>query len=240
MTELSIIHTPSPNFDERTNPDGSAQSVDILMMHYTGMQTGGAALERMCDSEAKVSAHYMVEEDGRIFQLVDEEKRAWHAGVASWRGNTNINARSIGIEIVNLGHEWGYHEFSEAQIKAVISLSKEILNRHDIPARNVIGHSDVAPMRKQDPGELFPWQRLAAEGIGLCPAGVQDGEIAVSLGSEPLKQLHHYGYGISEQSSKEEAIAIMTAFQRHFRPSQVNGQWDAECENVLDALLEQV
>lgn len=235
MTELHIIDSPSPNFDERINLDGSAQAVDILMMHYTGMKSGAEALERMCDSATKVSAHYMVEEDGRIFQLVDEDKRAWHAGVASWRGDTNINARSIGIEIVNLGHEWGYKEFPEAQIESVINLSKHILSRHTIPARNVIGHSDVAPTRKQDPGERFPWQRLAVEGLGLWPNKATS--VSAIVVNDSIEKLKRYGYGVSDDSSKEEMIATIEAFQRHFRQSDVNGMWDSECDSILEALV---
>lgn len=236
MINLNIIQTPSPNCDDRVHLDGSVQSIDMLIMHYTGMKSGKEALERMCDPHAKVSAHYMVEEDGRVFQMVDESQRAWHAGVASWRGHANINARSIGIEIVNPGHEWGYVDFPEAQIETVIALSKAILMRHDIPACNVIGHSDVAPMRKQDPGELFPWQRLAGEGIGVWhKAGA-----ARQKNEQMIKQLQEYGYGIANTSSEKEIMAVMTAFQRHFRPALVNGRWDEECENRLDTLLQQV
>ncbi len=158
---LEITQSPSPNFDER-----GGVPVSILVMHYTGMKSGAEALARMCDDEAKVSAHYMIEEDGRIFQLVDESKRAWHAGVSSWDGITDVNAHSIGIELVNPGHEWGYRAFPEAQMLSLIALSKDILERHPIPPKNVVGHEHVAPERKQDPGELFDWEWLKREGVG--------------------------------------------------------------------------
>ena len=159
------LHSPSPNFDRR-----GGVPVSILVLHYTGMQSGAEALARLCDSASKVSAHYVVEEDGGVYALVAEEHRAWHAGVSSWHGETRVNAASIGIEIVNPGHEFGYRPFPRVQVEAVIALCRDILSRHEIPARNVVGHSDVAPMRKEDPGELFPWAWLAAQGVGLWPS----------------------------------------------------------------------
>ena len=147
---MDILQTPSPNFNSR---DG--QAVDMLVLHYTGMKSGTSALDRMCEAAAEVSAHYMVEEDGRIFQMVDENMRAWHAGRSYWRGHSNINQRSIGIEIANPGHRFGYRPFPEAQMQSVTLLCQDILTRHAIPARNVVGHSDIAPTRKKDPGELF-------------------------------------------------------------------------------------
>lgn len=161
----TIIWHPSPNFGDR--PAGAA--IDTLVLHYTGMPNGDMALTRMCDPASQVSAHYMVEEDGCIYQLVAESKRAWHAGRGFWRGCTDINSSSIGIEIVNPGHEFGYRPFAIAQIDAVIALCQALLGRHDIPAHNIIAHSDMAPDRKEDPGELFPWQKLAENGIGLWP-----------------------------------------------------------------------
>ncbi|MGY8992341.1 MAG: N-acetylmuramoyl-L-alanine amidase, partial [Rhodospirillales bacterium] len=153
----------SPNFDDR--PAGLP--VDMLVLHYTGMKSASDALDRLCDPAAKVSAHYLVNMNGSVSALVDEEKRAWHAGVSFWRGHTDVNARSIGIELVNPGHEFGYVPFPEKQMAALIKLAKDILKRHAIEARNVVGHSDIAPRRKMDPGELFDWPRLAAAGIGL-------------------------------------------------------------------------
>ncbi len=229
--------TISPNFDSR-----EGQQVDMLVLHYTGMVSGPAALERLCDAEAKVSAHYLIEEDGTVFQLVDEAERAWHAGVANWRGHSNINARSIGIEIVNPGHEHGYRPFPEEQMQAVLAVSKSVLSRHPIPPRHVVGHSDVAPTRKEDPGELFDWPWLAEHGVGvwpvppiLAPQGLGIPTI-VALGGASVpgqfaEKLADYGYDISHLPA-----AIM-AFQRHFRRDYLTGQWDAECDATLEALL---
>ncbi len=170
-----MIEKPSPNCGPR--PDGAA--IDMLILHYTGMESAEAALTRMCDADARVSAHYMIDEDGTVYRLVDEAMRAWHAGVSSWRGAGNINDRSIGIELVNPGHEFGYRRFPVSQMTALTGLCREILARHPIAPANVLGHSDVAPSRKQDPGELFDWQALAAAGIGLWPtAESADGEPA--------------------------------------------------------------
>ena len=162
----------------------------------------------------------MVDEDGKIFQLVDEEMRAWHAGISYWRGNTNINQRSIGIEIVNKGHEFGYTPFPKTQMEAVASLCLDIINRHNIPARNVVGHSDIAPTRKQDPGELFDWKFLAEKGVGIFPT-------ATTALHYPPSTLHQYGY---DTSNINKAIA---AFQRHFRPNNISEIWDEECAELL-------
>jgi N-acetylmuramoyl-L-alanine amidase len=227
-----IVDSFSPNHDTR----GDAP-VDMLVLHYTGMETGDAALARMRDPAAKVSAHYMIEEDGRIFRLVPEDRRAWHAGVSSWRGNTDINARSIGIELVNPGHEFGYRDFPEAQIAALVELSRGILKRHPIPARNVVGHSDVAPARKTDPGERFPWRTLAEAGIGLWPGPVKAQPTAVTFDSNDAaggiaraqRQLRSYGYGIEDTGILDAATAeVLVAFQRRFRPSRIDGQLDSE------------
>lgn len=218
-----MIERPSPNHDARPG------AVDMLILHYTGMPTGAAALERMCDGEAKVSAHYMIEEDGTVFRLVPEEHRAWHAGVSFWAGAPRVNDRSIGIELVNPGHDWGYRAFPEAQIAALIDLAKAILARHAIPARHVLGHSDVAPDRKTDPGELFPWQHLAAEGIGLWPAPAEPcGDFSALLAA--------FGYGVPP-AVDVPIEAVITAFQRHFRPSCIDGIADAQCAGILAGLI---
>ena len=217
----------------------------MLILHYTGMKTGEEALARLCDPAAKVSAHYMVEEDGRVFALVPEEKRAWHAGVSNWRGKEGLNDCSIGIEIVNPGHEFGYRPFPLAQMQAVIELCLKILGRHNIPARNIIAHSDVAPARKEDPGELFDWALLASKGIGLWP------EIATSaqkvlheIGErndgvmEFQKGLAHYGYGITTDGTfGTKTEFVVRAFQRHFTPHTITGCWTEECDAVLQSLL---
>ncbi len=216
-----MIERPSPNHDER----GDAV-VDMLVLHYTGMQTGQAALERLCDPAAKVSAHYMVDEDGGTYALVPEARRAWHAGLSFWAGVTDINTSSIGIELVNPGHEFGYREFPERQIAALITLCHGILSRHPIPAARVLGHSDVAPARKEDPGELFPWARLAKEGIGLWPERIES-----DLGPEALLR-----FGYDPEAPRDK---VVTAFQRHFRPQKLDGHWDGECAGLLAWLLNQ-
>ncbi|TNE58647.1 MAG: N-acetylmuramoyl-L-alanine amidase [Alphaproteobacteria bacterium] len=239
-----MISSPSPNFDAR--PEG--QEVDILLMHYTGMRSGAAALERMCLPEAKVSAHYMVEEDGRVFQLVEEKDRAWHAGVSSWAGASDINARSIGIEIVNPGHEFGYRVFPDVQIAAVAELARGILSRHLVPAHRVLGHSDVAPIRKEDPGELFPWGQLAQAGVGmfLDPVKIAQAEApALLLGaqgaavSELQKRFRAFGYGL-EITGEYDLLteAVTRAFQRHYCPAQLSGVADAKTQGVLAAYLD--
>ncbi|MCR4378653.1 MAG: N-acetylmuramoyl-L-alanine amidase [Rhodospirillales bacterium] len=201
----------------------------MLVLHYTGMQTCDAALDRLCDADAGVSAHYVIEEDGSVHRLVDEDKRAWHAGVSWWRGAADINGRSIGIELVNPGHEFGYRPFPQAQMQALVGLSRAILNRHPIAPRNVVGHADVAPRRKQDPGELFDWQFLAARGVGLW---VTDAQPARASGEELNAMLAAFGYEI------DDPHATLSAFQRHFRPSRVDGRADEETLGILKALLD--
>src|SRR4051794_29798017 len=167
---LVIREHPSPNHDERL----PGEPVDVLVLHYTGMKTAKEAIERLCDEAAAVSSHYVVDEDGAVLRLVPEDRRAWHAGVSYWRGHTALNGRSIGIEIVNPGHEWGYRDFPVLQMAAVCDLCLSILSRPPIPARNVVAHSDVAPDRKEDPGEKFGWEDLARNGVGLWPMRVPD------------------------------------------------------------------
>jgi len=224
---MDIIEAPSLNFDTRS----PGTPIDILLLHYTGMESAAAALARLCDPQARVSAHYTVDEDGTIYRHVPEAARAWHAGASYWAGARDINARSIGIEIVNPGHEFGYRSFPSAQIGAVIHLSKEIVARYGIPAARVLGHSDVAPARKQDPGELFPWGRLALSGIGLWPQTRKAG-LAVSFEDG----LRAFGYGL-RPAADVPAEAVITAFQRHFRPARIDGIADEECDAILAALL---
>jgi len=220
-----IVERPSANFDAR--PDGAA--VDILVVHYTGMETAEAALERLVDPAAKVSAHYLIDEDGTVVRLVGEDRRAWHAGVASWRGATDINARSIGIELVNPGHEFGYRPFPEAQMAALIDLAADLVARHRIPARNVVGHADVAPRRKMDPGELFDWPRLAAAGIGLWP---EESDTCIMDPEEVKAMLAAVGY------ETENLHLTLKAFQRHFRPARVTGRIDFETARRLKGLVD--
>ena len=223
--DRAIIEHPSPNC--RTREPGSV--VDTLVLHYTGMRTGQAAIERLCDPEAEVSSHYVVEEDGRIVRLVPEALRAAHAGVSFWRGRAMLNDSSIGIEIVNPGHEWGYRPFLDAQVEAVEALCLAILGRHPIPPAGVVGHSDVAPDRKQDPGELFPWARLARRGIGLYPHDVPDLGVAEDASDlAPVRRaLGRIGYQVDAEGGMDEALRIvLRAFQRHWRPEAVTGRAD--------------
>jgi len=219
---MTVRERPSPNVDSR---DGRA--VDMLVLHYTGMPSADEAIERLCDPEAKVSAHYLIDEDGSVWQLADEAMRAWHAGVAHWRGATDINARSVGIELVNPGHEWGYRAFPEAQIEALIPLARDIVSRHVIPARNIVGHSDVAPTRKTDPGELFEWRRLADAGIGVWP---EDIGAHPPMGTDFMQLLREIGYDTSDPP------AAVRAFQRRFRPSLIDGLADDETVLIAAAV----
>lgn len=218
---MRVIAAPSPNFDAR------AQPVDMLILHYTGMPSGAAALARLRDPQARVSAHYLVEEDGRVFALVEEGMRAWHAGVSHWRGAAGLNGRSIGIEIVNPGHEHGYRPFPVFQMLAVAELCLEVLGRHPIPARNVVGHSDVAPDRKEDPGELFDWEGLAGQGVGLWPAAP-----AAPASPEAVPALLA---GIGYRADLPLPV-LLTAFQRHWRPERVDGEADEETRGLLRAV----
>jgi N-acetylmuramoyl-L-alanine amidase len=222
----AVVDLPSPNHDER----GCA--VDMLILHYTGMQTAQAALDRLRDKQAAVSSHYVVDEDGTIVQLVPEDRRAWHAGVSHWRGHAALNARSIGIEIVNPGHEWGYRDFPALQMAAVCDLSLQILARHAIPARNVVAHSDVAPDRKEDPGERFDWRGLAANGVGLFPADAPDlgttFPIRDAVTLRPVRAaLAEIGYRVAPEGALDPALSsVLRAFQRHWRPEAITGQAD--------------
>lgn len=229
----AIRDLDSPNQGAR--PPGTV--IDTLVLHYTGMRTAAEALARMCDAEAAVSAHYVIDEDGSITRLVPEDRRAWHAGVASWHAETNINDRSIGIELVNPGHEFGYRPFPDAQMAALIELARGILARHPIPAGRVLAHSDVAPERKSDPGELFDWARLAREGIGLWPeAAAASAEIPPVGDVQAL--LAAFGYAVPGSGVMDAGtVAVIAAFQRHFRPQRTDGVLDGETVARLRALV---
>jgi N-acetylmuramoyl-L-alanine amidase len=221
------IELPSPNHGPR--PSGTA--VDMLILHYTGMQSCEEALARLTDPAAQVSAHYVIGEDGTVWRLVPEARRAWHAGVSCWQGERDVNGRSIGIELVNPGHEWGYRPFPAIQMAALGDLALSIMGRHGIAPERVLGHSDVAPSRKDDPGELFDWQGLARIGVGLwvdapepCP-GTPDCE----------EMLARYGY---ETDGPGGVRAALTAFQRHFAPAFLGRDWDAAQAGILHALLD--
>lgn len=219
-----LIDVPSPNFDERKS------TVTMLVLHYTGMVDADSAMARLADPAARVSAHYVVDEDGRIFRMVDEDKRAWHAGRSWWRGIEDVNSASIGIEIVNPGHEFGYRPFAEAQIDALIPLVADISQRHGLTRGNIVGHSDVAPVRKQDPGELFPWHRLARLRLALPRPTKNLLDPYWSDGSF-LLALERFGYDVSDRE------AAVRAFQRRFRPEMIDGIIDGECRAILLALL---
>jgi N-acetylmuramoyl-L-alanine amidase len=216
----------------------------MVLLHYTGMETGEAALERLRDPEAKVSAHWLIEEDGRLFRIVPEERRAWHAGVSFWKGETDINAVSIGVELVNPGHDHGYRAFPEPQILSLLTLLDGIRTRWSIPNGRILAHSDVAPARKIDPGELFPWQTLAAAGHGLwvepppspgAPLGVGEEGTGVFALQAGLTRL---GFELPPSGRyDEETATVVAAFQRHWRPSKVDGIADGETRARLVALL---
>ncbi len=237
---MKIINTPSPNHDERSLP------ISMLILHYTGMSTGAAALERMCDPTAKVSAHYMVEEDGQVFKLVDENRRAWHAGISSWNGETNINSASIGIEIVNGGHDFGLPHFPDIQIKSVISLCQDVIKRNNISDFGIVAHSDIAPTRKQDPGEKFPWARLADAGIGIWPeVKTTDQRILIDTQDADGKYIRRaqaalsfLGYDIETTSrSNGTTLSVIQAFQRRYRPTKIDGQMDVQTMAILTLLV---
>jgi N-acetylmuramoyl-L-alanine amidase len=219
-----VIEKASPNFNDRQAP------ISMIVLHYTGMADADAALARLCDPDAKVSAHYLVDEDGQVTRLVPEEKRAWHAGRSHWRGVTDINSASIGIEIVNPGHEFGYREFPDAQIEALIPLVADIKDRHGITRGNIVGHSDIAPARKRDPGEFFPWGRLARLRLAL-PRPTRN--LLDPEWSEAgfLLALERFGYELADP------FAAIVAFQRRFRPELIDGEIDGECRAILLALL---
>ncbi|WP_262690979.1 N-acetylmuramoyl-L-alanine amidase [Kordiimonas aestuarii] len=239
-----IILHPSPNWNER--PAGAV--IDTVVLHYTGMATGQVALERLCDKVAQVSAHYLIEEDGRVFALVPEEKRAWHAGVSRWRGVDNLNHTSIGIELVNPGHDFGYRAFPEAQVTSLLSLLEGINTRHHINRHGYVGHSDIAPDRKQDPGDLFPWQRLARHGFGLWPqVGGADVTVIAKRGQKNVnvvkfnKQLGIIGYSIDDiQSFDATTECAVRAFQAHWRPETVSGVIDIGTASILEDIAGQL
>jgi N-acetylmuramoyl-L-alanine amidase len=231
---------PSPNFGSR-----KGQPVDLLLLHYTGMATRELALQRLCDPAAEVSCHYVVDEEGRIFQLVREADRAWHAGRGEWAGHRDLNSCSLGVEIVNGGHDFGLPAYPEAQISAVIALCCDLVKRYSIDARRVLAHSDIAPERKRDPGEKFPWDRLAAAGVGhwVTPEPLAGGRFFaqgdVGPPVEALQALFAaYGYGLAVDGVfGAQTHAVVMAFQRHFRPARVDGVADASTLATLHKLL---
>lgn len=222
----------SPNFNDRKSP------ISFLILHYTGMQSAEAALSRLCDPQSEVSAHYFINEAGEVISLVPEEKRAWHAGISYWKGIQDINSASIGVELVNPGHEHGYKPFPEAQMKALVSLAHEIILRHDIKPQNVLGHSDIAPSRKVDPGELLDWAYLARKNIGLWP-DERISDMAGDRATRIKEELCAFGY---DPSCDEKTL--ITAFQRHYHPTlfdmpELVGHDNEETRRRLRVLLKQ-
>jgi len=218
-----MIECPSPNFDARQLP------VSMLVLHYTGMEDAASAIARLTDPEAKVSAHFLIAEDGEVMRMVDEGQRAWHAGQSYWRGISDVNSASIGIEIVNPGHEFGYPPFTRPQMEALVPLVADLVRRHSIQPANVVGHSDIAPARKQDPGELFDWPLLARYGLALArPKAVADPHWT---DGGTLLALARFGYDVSD------GPAALRAFQRRFRPERIDGIADGETRAILLQLL---
>jgi N-acetylmuramoyl-L-alanine amidase len=236
---LAADVVPSPNHEPRRT------AIDILLLHYTGMESTDGALERLASPQANVSAHYLVRENGFVIQLVPEARRAYHAGVSSWDGETDINSRSIGVEIANPGHDFGCPAYPEKQIAAVIGLCRDILARHRIRPECVLGHSDVAPARKRDPGEWFFWRELADAGIGLwvpphplvsgrALTPGDSGETVLAL----QRALAQYGYDLQTTGTFDaQTRDVVTAFQRHFRPTRVDGIADPSTLATLDDLV---
>lgn len=224
----------SPNHGERRG----ISAPDCIVLHYTGMRDAAAAVDWLCNPMSQVSCHYVVPETGAILALVDEDRRAWHAGRSVWRDDTDLNSASVGIEIVNGGHDFGLPSFPEAQVDGVIALCREIMGRYAIPATRILAHSDIAPGRKQDPGERFPWPRLAEAGVGLWPeasgfSSVQE----VPTAAEVQSDLRDIGYGVPMTGVFDEGTrVVICAFQRRYRPIRVDGVVDAETRALLTAL----
>jgi N-acetylmuramoyl-L-alanine amidase len=237
---LALASCPSPNHGERTGG-----RIDILLLHYTGMPDHDQALAWLCNPDSNVSSHYFVHEDGRVLSLVPEDRRAWHAGASAWAGETDVNSRSIGVEIANTGHPGGLPDFPHAQIEAVIALCRDVVGRHPIPSHRILAHSDVAPGRKLDPGERFPWARLAGAGIGhwVAPAEIGSGRF-FQRGDrgDPVEALQAmlalYGYGIEiDGEFGQRTENVVAAFQCHFRPARVDGVADRSTIETLRDLL---
>jgi N-acetylmuramoyl-L-alanine amidase len=253
MSDLRFIDRPSPNFDTRT------RAIDLVVLHYTGMQDGETALARLTDPApvagkfpgpwqsdsvaadaplSRVSTHYVVGDDGAIYRVVDEANRAWHAGVSSWRGEGDVNSSAIGIEIVNGGHDFGLPDFPDAQIEAVIALVRDILARRGLAPACVVAHSDIAPDRKLDPGEKFPWRRLAEAGVSVWPKSAAWVASTDDKIGTVQQQLAAFGYGVEASGAMDtQTKAALMAFQRRFRPHQIDGAADDETRAMLAGLL---
>lgn len=238
---LATLWCPSPNYEPRVG----GRTPDMLILHYTGMEQAEAALDWLTREESKVSAHYLIDEEGRIAQMVPESERAWHAGQSLWAGETDLNSSSIGIEIHNPGHDLGYPDFPEGQMRAVEALCLDILGRHAIPPERVLAHSDIAPGRKRDPGERFDWKRLGRAGIGLyvAPAPLGD-DLGLGPGDEGeavarlQRALARFGYGVEITSTYGTGLEqVVQSFQRHFRPARIDGRADCSTQETLGRLI---
>ncbi|MER2520289.1 MAG: N-acetylmuramoyl-L-alanine amidase [Bdellovibrionales bacterium] len=229
---LLITPAPSPNFDKRD----PLVPLRYVVLHYTGMKSGEEALARLRDPAAKVSAHYLIEEDGRVFALVEESARTWHAGKSFWRGVTDLNSASIGIELVNPGHEFGYRAFSKPQIASLVPLVQDIVARHRLdPRQALLAHSDIAPQRKQDPGELFPWRELAEQGLGVWPAPAASSQPATCAETQNL--LRGVGYDCPNSHVYDDPTrAALMAFQRRFDPQNLTGMPEPQTTAMLRAV----
>ncbi len=237
---VADIH-PARNFEPRRGLRPS-----ILLLHYTGMISCTKAIDWLARVESRVSCHYVIDVDGRITQMVAERERAWHAGAGSWQGASDINSRSIGIEIHNPGHELGYPDFPAAQMRAVQALSLDIVARWHMPAHRVLAHSDIAPERKIDPGEKFDWAMLARGGVGhwVEPAPTADGDMGLASGATEVVVAHaqrllgRYGYGLNVTGLLDApTTTVISAFQRHFRPARVDGRLDRSTVDTLERLI---
>ncbi|MBI3438388.1 MAG: N-acetylmuramoyl-L-alanine amidase [Proteobacteria bacterium] len=251
VSTLRLLDRPSPNFDVRS------RAIDLVVLHYTGMQDAETALARLTDPAptagkypgpwqdanvaldaplARVSAHYVVGEDGTIFRVVPEQSRAWHAGASSWRGEGDVNSRAIGIEIVNGGHDFGLPDYPAQQIDAVVALVEDILARNHMKPSQVVAHSDIAPERKQDPGEKFPWKRLADAGVAVWPENISSERAEHSVVTVQT-QLASIGYAVKQTGVLDsQTKAALMAFQRRFRPALIDGVADAETQALIAAL----
>ncbi len=241
---VNLIRLNSPNFNSRP----ADASIDTVVIHYTGMKTAKEALDRLTSKESEVSAHYLIDENGDVYQMVDDDKRAWHAGISYWKGRTNINDFSIGIELANKGHEFGYHAFSSPQMDSLLYLCLSLKSKYDITAENFVGHSDIAPSRKEDPGELFDWKQMAKNGIGIWPSSDMPSNIPNSVIARPNSKgeavfrmqnmLAKFGYKINQNGLFDpETIMAVVAFRRRFTPDILHPIWDNNCNHILKLLL---
>ena len=238
--DIHEITKTSKNFDSRKNTDGSI-NISMLVLHYTGMVSAKAALDKLCDPNSKVSAHLLIDEEGTVYRLVDDEYRAWHAGIAYWKNHRDINSCSIGIELVNPGHDIGYTLFPRKQINSLISISKLLQDKYKILPQNIVGHSDIAPSRKIDPGEFFPWEELSEYGLGLWPHSKGDGhnsdDIFHNLSKIGYADPNNSALGADTLKPKTAKNDVLMAFQRHYLPQNMSGLADTKTKHTIESIL---